>query len=348
MIKIGVDLISGETGLDVTIQGCFDALEAAPDVEVVLIGDRDKYNPLIKPKPGTGFLHKKQLNRISQLSERMSVLDASEVITMDDDPLTAIKNKKDSSIVKGLQSHKRMEIDAFFSPGNTGAIVVGSALIMGRAAGIKKPALATFIPNKVGRANLLLDVGASAECDVKDLIRFAVMGRIFFREMMGVINPRVALLNIGSEAHKGTSLLKQTYKKMSEMDINFIGNIEGNNIFTEKADVIVCDGQQGNISLKVMEGASRTLMSLLKQVIVSNAMAKYSLPLYKNALKDLKKKVDPEIYGGAPLLGVRGNIFIGHGTSGPEAVMNGILKAADAVRKDILGKIHRRLEELNV
>lgn len=348
MIKVGVDLVSGEKDINILLDGCKDALKASEDIELVLIGPKAEYEKMLHDKKSFSWFGFKGKSDKTALMDRISFLDASEVVTMEDDPLKVVKQKKDSTIVKGLQAHKRMEIDAFFSPGNTGAIVVASALIMGRVPGIKKPALATFMPNTNGSANLLLDVGASTECDVQDLVKFAVIGRIFFREMMGVQNPKVALLNIGSESHKGTGLIQSTYKKLSEMDINFVGNVEGNEIFSDLTDIIVSDAMLGNTTLKVSEGAAGTLLYLLKDVIKKHKMAKYALPLYGHALKELKQMVDPEMYGGAPLLGVKGNIFIGHGSSGREAVTNGIIKAADAVRADVLGKIHRRLEELNL
>ncbi len=341
MIRIGVDLISGESDIRQLIKGCIDAVDTDPEIEVVAIGRRDLYEPLLFHK-GAFFWDKP--TRV----DRISILDASEVITMDDNPIRAIKTKKNSSIVKGLEAHKRGEIDAFFSPGNTGAIVVASSLIMGRTKGIKKPALGAYMPNNNGKVNLLLDVGASAECDVNDLIKFAIMGRIYFREMMGVASPRVALLNIGSEAHKGTAVVQKAYQKLSKMDVNFIGNVEGKDVFSTEVDVIVADGATGNTTLKVAEGVARTTTRLLKKAILEDPMAKLAVPLFQSALKKLKEYIDPESAGGVPLLGVNGNVFIGHGNSGRKAIKNGILAAANAVRHDILGNIHRRLEELHM
>lgn len=341
-MRIGVDLISGENDLTELVKGCIDALNEEEDIEVVVLGKKEVYEPLFYDRKSVLF------RKIKKVGSRLSILDASEVITMEDSPLQAVKQKKDSSIVKGLQAHKDKEIDAFFSPGNTGAIVVAASLIVGRVKGIKKPALATLLPNTTGGVNLLLDVGASAQCDENDLIKFGVMGRIFLREMIGVQNPRVALLNIGSESYKGTPVMQTAYQRLSQMEVNFVGNVEGNAIFSSLADVIVSDGAIGNITLKVAEGASKAVTTILKNVITDHPMAKYALPLYQSALKDLKRTLDPEEYGGAPLLGVRGNVFIGHGISGRRAIKYGVLAAANAVRKDILGKMHRRLEDLKL
>ena len=338
-MKIGVDLISGESDINELVHGCIDAVEESDDIEVVMIGKSEVYEPLLYQKKS--FWGKpEKINRIS-------ILEASEIITMDDDPLRVIKQKKNSSIVVGLQAHKRMEIDAFFSPGNTGAIVVAASLIMGRVKGIKKPALAAFLPNQIGKVNILLDVGASTECDIDDLVKFAIMGRIFYSEMEKVKNPKVALLNIGSESHKGTSIHKATYQRLNDMNINFVGNIEGHDIFSSEMDVIVCDGAVGNVALKVIEGVAKTITTLLKESIKSDPMAKVALPLYGRALKQLSHKIDPEAHGGVPLLGVRGNVFIGHGKSGRGAIKAGIMAAAEAVRTDVLGKIHRDMEVYN-
>jgi len=341
MVKIGVDIISGESDIKDLIKGCVDAVKEEDDIEVVAIGKKELFSPFLKQKSFFWWDNSKNMNRIS-------ILDASEVITMEDNPLRALKEKKNSSIVVGLEAHKRMEIDAFFSPGNTGAIVVAASIIMGRTKGVKKPALATVVPNRAGKVNLLLDVGASAECDVNDLVKFAIMGRIYFREMLGVRNPKIGLLNIGSESHKGSALLRETHKRLSAMDVNFIGNVEGRDIFIDKADVIVADGLNGNNTLKVMEGTAQTITAILSQSIKSDPMATIAIPLYQNAIKKLKEILDPETYGGVPLLGMNGNIFIGHGTSGRKAIKQGILAAAKAVRHDLLGNINRRLEELHL
>jgi glycerol-3-phosphate acyltransferase PlsX len=271
MERVGVDLISGEADLKELMLGCIDALKEDPYIEVVLLGPRNVYEKVLNDKKHLK-LHETTKN-FDKLKSRISFIAAPEIITMEDEPLKVIKQKKNSSIIKGLEAHKRMEIDAFFSPGNTGAIVVASAIIMGRVGRIKKPALAAFIPTRSGKINLLLDVGASAECESIDLVRFAGMGRIFCRERLGIASPRVALLNIGSEEHKGNQLMRDTHKTLSNMDINFIGNVEGDDFFKDKTDVVVCDGSLGNTTLKVMEGASSAIMSLLKSSIMQDTMA---------------------------------------------------------------------------
>ncbi len=337
-MKIGVDIISGESDIKDLIQGCIDAVNDDPTIEVVMIGRGDVYKPILHSKA----------NLLNKNIKRISIIEASEVITMDDDPLAVIKQKKDSSIVKGLQAHKKGEIQAFFSPGNTGAVVVASALILGRVMGIKKPALIQIMPTMVGKNNILLDVGASAECEAEDLVKFAVMGRIFAEEILRIPNPKVGLLNIGEESHKGTSAAREAFKSLSNANVNFKGNVEGYQIFSDEVDVIVCDGYIGNITLKTVEGAANTFTSLLKKAIFKHIPAILTLPFYSGALKELKRAADAEQYGGAPLLGVNGNVLIGHGKSGRTAIKFGIKAAADAVRHDVLGKLNKRLEEMHL
>lgn len=338
-MKIGVDLISGESPVEELLEGCMDAAREDSAFDIVVIGKGDVYRPLLQDKKFKSF--KKEIARIS-------VMEASEVITMEDDPLSAIRKKKDSSIVKGLHAHKKGEINAFFSPGNTGALVLGSALILGRIEGISMPALVTFLPNLQGGANILLDVGASINYEVEDIVKLAVMGDAYAKCTLQKDNPKVGLLNIGGEPHKGSELYKAAHKRLSGLQINFVGNVEGKYLFSDHADVIVCDGFVGNIALKTIEGTGSAINKMLKSSIKSNIPAMLSLPLYKGALKGFKNAMDPDKYGGVPLLGVKGNVFKGHGSSGREAIKYGILAAVSAVRKDILGKINREMQDLHL
>ncbi len=335
-MKIGVDIISGETDIKKLIQGCIDAVNEDAEIEVVMIGRGDIYQPVLN-----------KYHLLNKNIKRISIIEASEVISMDDDPLAVMKQKKDSSIAKGLQALKNGQIDAFFSPGNTGAIVVASALILGRIKGIKKPALALLLPNVAGKANIFLDIGASSDCEVDDLAKFAVMGKLYAEEMLSKVNPRIGLLNIGEESHKGNSSSRAVFKRLSELDINFKGNVEGYQLLYNDVDVIVCDGYIGNIALKTIEGTATMFAHLLKRSLKHHIGAFLTYPFYFGALAELRKKSDPEQYGGAPLLGVNGNVYIGHGKSGREAVKFAIKAAVNAVRHDILGKLHKRLEELS-
>lgn len=336
-MNIGIDLISGESPLHHLIAGALDALKSDKEIKVTLIGKAEVYKR---------FLEKWFRNDLKNFHSRIEFLDTPDVITMNDDPLKAVKEKRESSIVKGLEFHKKKLIDAFFSPGNTGAIVVASSIILGRIKGIKKPALVSFMPNIEKKVNLFLDVGASTECEVDDLLKFAIMGSIYAENVLGIKNPKVGLLNIGEEAHKGNRHIKEAFKRLSEFrGINFYGNVEGYEIFSNVVNVIVCDGYIGNISLKVAEGTAKTVWIILKDTIKKNIIPIIGLPLFLPALLNLKKIMDPEMYGGAPLLGVNGNVFIGHGKSGRKAIMYGILIAAKAIRCDVLGNLKNRLME---
>jgi|YNPMSStandDraft_2_1061718.scaffolds.fasta_scaffold00105_4 glycerol-3-phosphate acyltransferase PlsX len=340
-MRIGVDIISGEKDPMLLVEGALDALKEEQDITVVLIGPEATYRNLL------AILTKKKRYSPSVL-KRLDFLNATEVVTMEDDPLNVMKQKKDASIYVGLRAHKEGQLDAFFSPGNTGAIVVAAALILGRVKGVKKPALATFMPNTEGDANIFLDVGASAECEAADYVKFCVMGEIYAREMLGRTKPRIGLLNIGEEEHKGTREMKEIHHMLKGLPLNFIGNVEGGDLFGTKADVIVCDGYIGNIALKTAEGAAKSISKLLKDAIKRHFLAMLALPFYVGAIKELKEKIDPERYGGAPLLGVNGNVYIGHGASGKDAIRYGVKAAARAVRHQVLNKIHTELEEFHL
>ncbi|MCX7821739.1 MAG: phosphate acyltransferase PlsX [Brevinematales bacterium] len=338
-MKVGIDLVSGESSLELLIKGSFDALNERKDLRLVYFGNKESYYSVFNGVCRSEY---------EKFKNRIEVVDAPEIIEMNDDPLKIVKQKKESSIIKGIQYHKDGKIDAFFSPGNTGAIVVASSIMLGRIKGIKKPALASAMPTVQGNSNLLLDVGASAECEADDLLKFAIMGDIYAREVMGIEKPKIGLLNIGEEEHKGNKSIKEAYKKFSEYEkIDFHGNVEGYEIFTDIVQVIVCDGYIGNIALKVAEGTAKAINLILKQSIKSNPLAIISLPLYMGALKNLKEKMDPEKYGGAPLLGVNGNIFIGHGKSGRDAIKYGILVAARAIDHNVLGKLTNGMKDLS-
>ncbi len=340
-MRIGVDIISGEREPLELVEGVLEAVREEKDITVVLIGPQETYQKLLEQL-------QKRKKYPSHVLERIDFLNATEVVTMEDHPLNVMKQKKDASIYVGLRAQKEGQIDAFFSPGNTGAIVVAAAIILGRVKGVKKPALATFMPNIDGGANILLDVGASAQCDAQDYVKFCVMGEIYSREMLGVEKPRIGLLNIGEEEHKGTQEMKEIYKILKDLPLNFIGNVEGGDIFGTKVDVIVCDGYIGNIALKTAEGVAKAVSRLLKSAIKKRPMALLSLPLYVGAIAELKEKTDPERYGGAPLLGINGNVYIGHGASGKDAIRYGIKAAARAVRHEVLTKIHTELEDFHL
>ncbi|MGL4394260.1 MAG: phosphate acyltransferase PlsX [Brevinema sp.] len=336
-MRIGVDIASGEKNPLYLVKGSIDGALAVPNAEIVMIGDEKQLKIILEE-----VCQKYKITAPSNLS----IMHADNIITMNDEPLSAIKSKPNSSIVVGLEAHKRGELDAFFSPGNTGAIVVGASIILRRVSVIKKPALATFITKGLGgHPAMILDVGASSETTSDDLLKFALMGQIYYERMMSVAAPKVALLNVGEEEYKGSKLARETHKKMKEANfLNFVGNIEGKELFKGKVNVIVCDGFVGNIVLKTMEGTASGFSQMLKNTFKMSLVSLLGAILAKPAFQKVKDALDPEFFGGAPLLGVKGTVLIGHGSSGHKAFKNAIIACSKALENNVLAEINQKLE----
>lgn len=340
-MRIGVDIASGEKNPWYLVKGSIEGAMLHPQAEIVLIGDKLELQKLLEEVC-------ESMKMI--LPDNISIMHADNIITMNDEPLTAIKMKPDSSIVVGLQAHKNGELDAFFSPGNTGAIVVGASLILRRVEGVKKPALATFVMKGIyGAPSMILDVGASSETTVEDLVKFGIMGQIYYERMVNVPAPKVALLNVGEEEYKGSKLARATHQAMKQCKhLNFIGNIEGKEILKHKAHVIVCDGFVGNIVLKTMEGTASGFSNLLKQAFKKSIVSIFGAILAKPAFQQVKDALDPEFFGGAPLLGVKGVVLIGHGSSGELAFKNAIDACVRSIEGQVVKEIHSKLETIVV
>jgi len=255
----------------------------------------------------------------------------TEIIEMDEHPAHAVRGKKDSSIVVGCRLVRDGEADAFFSAGSTGACMAAATLVMGRVKGVSRPAIATVIPT-AGPPVVLLDVGANADCKPENLLQFAHMGAAYAQTVLAVSAPRVALLNIGEEPSKGSQLAQDAHVLMAEQVPGFIGNLEGRDVTAGVADVIVTDGFTGNVALKLLEGLSKTLLTQVKDAMTSSAVNKVAASVLKGSLTRLKERLDPDVYGGAPLLGVNGICIIGHGSSGAVAVESAVRVAAQAAR----------------
>ncbi len=256
---------------------------------------------------------------------------------MDDHPANAIR-RKDSSIVVAASLVNSGDAQAMVSAGNTGAAMAVATLKLGRIPGIERPAIASMIPS-MGNRVVLLDAGANVDCDVNNLMQFAVMGRTYAERVFGVADPRVGLLSIGEEPSKGDKLTKATNASLSESGMNFVGNVEGKDIFRGAADVVICDGFAGNITLKVAEGMGEFLVAVLKQEVKRSLLAKIGVLFLAPALKRAKVHLDYAEYGGAPLLGANGICIIGHGRSNARAIRNAIRVAASAVESDVVGSI---------
>ncbi|MBN1522004.1 MAG: phosphate acyltransferase PlsX [Candidatus Aureabacteria bacterium] len=291
------------------------------DVQYILVGRKDVITSSLEKRsyvPG----------------DQIEIVDASEVISMDESPVSAVKRKKDSSISRMLDLAKEKKVDAVVSAGNTGAVVVAAALKLRTLIGVDRPAITAILPRPNGYW-ILIDAGANAECRPKNLFQFAVMGEVFAREIIGIEHPKIGLMSIGEETAKGNDLTKETLKLLEGVDFNFIGNIEGNDAFTDHVDVIVCDGFVGNVVLKVGESVYSAIKTILKQEVKKKAWALLAAPLFKSVFESAKSRLDHEEYGGAPLLGVDGTCIIAHGNSTPRAIQNALLVAKKSLQRHI-------------
>ncbi|MGC8965051.1 MAG: phosphate acyltransferase PlsX [Brevinematia bacterium] len=333
MLSIAVDVMGTEKGIKEAVKGCIRAA-SKKNIHVVMVGKEELIKEELKK------ISKRKLKKAS-----FEIVNATEVIEMTDEPFSASRKKKDSSIMVALSLLKEGKVQGFFSPGNTGAVVVSSVLKLGRLEGVSKPALATVIPSIYG-FRVLLDVGASIDLEPIDYVILGIMGKTFIENVLKVYNPKIGLLNIGEEDYKGTEVVRKARELMKEkLGKEFVGNVEGNDIFLGDVDVIVTDGFTGNIVLKSSEGASKALSRLMKQEITSKWYGFILGTLLKMALQKFKTKTDASEYGAAILLGVNGNVFIGHGASNAKSIKSGILYAASTSKLNINEKIQRIIKE---
>lgn len=319
MSKIFVDAFGGDNAPLAVIEGCRSAIDEF-DAKITLCGDKQKIEQCAKE------------NKIKL--DGFSFLDVPDVVDMHDDPAIVIKAKKEtSSMGAGLLAVANGEGDAFVSAGSTGALLMGATFIIKRKKGIKRGAIATIMPAKDGPL-VIVDSGANADCRPEMLVQFGTLGETYAKNVLGIENPRIGLLNIGTEETKGDELRLATYALLKQSDMNFVGNIEARDIPESKCDVLVCDGFSGNVALKLIEGTSMYLVGLLKQGFMSSFKAKIGALLAKDALRGLKKKMDYAEYGGAPILGVTKPVIKAHGSSNAKAFKNAVkqaIKFADAV-----------------
>jgi phosphate acyltransferase len=325
-MKIAVDAMGGDFGPKAAVPG---ALRAAEDfgIDILLVGVENAI--------------RREVDRSGLRTSRVTVIDAPEAIGMGESVL-AFRKKKASSIRVGAQLVKDGRADAFVSMGNTGAVVFISREVMGSLKGVDRPGLALLVPG-VGGQTLLIDVGANANCQPHNLVQFAVMGKIFMEAIAGLSEPRVGLMSIGEEKGKGNDLVRQAFDRLQASPLRFIGNVEGKDLFSGAADVIVSDGFTGNVALKVSEGVVESVLSMARHEITKNIFAKLGYLLLKRHLKKIYKKVDYSEYGGAQLLGVAGVCIIGHGRSNQVAVRNAILRAREFVVNRVQDKIQTEI-----
>ncbi len=330
-MKIILDAMGGDNAPLVVLQGAAQAVEEY-GVGITLVGDEEKIRQCA------------QENKISL--KGMELVHAGQVIEMCEEPAKAVRSKKDSSLVVGLRLLAQGEGDAFVSAGSTGALHVGTSLIVRTVKGIKRPALATCIPTG-GTPYLLLDCGANVECRPAMLDAFATMGSVYMDRVMGIENPTVALVNNGAEESKGTPLYQEAHQLLKvNPNLNFVGNIEPRDVPSGKANVVVCDGFVGNVILKLSEGMAKTLMGMIKEAMLSNLLGTIGLLLGKNSLMKVKKAMDSEEIGGAPLLGAAKPVIKAHGSSKAKGIKNAIRQAKTCVENDLCGTMEAALEKL--
>jgi phosphate acyltransferase len=323
-----IDAMGGDYAPDEIIKGAIQG-RSDFDVDITLAGDEAKI--------------KASAERCGLSLEGIRIADAVQEVRMDDAPSDVIKHKKNSSIFIGTELASKNKNSVFLSAGNTGAAMACSLINMRKIEGILRPAIATVIPLGSKRF-ILLDVGANAEIKPEYLKQFGIMGGIYSKEIFKKTRPRVALLNVGSEEKKGNEVSKMGYKLLKDANINFVGNVEGRDIFNDAADVVVCDGFVGNILLKAFEGMAGFFFKEIREVFYSNIITKLSALLVKNNLRAMKQKFDYEEYGGALLLGIDGVTIISHGSSKAKAIRNAIRLGADSLKCDIVNKIKEEIK----
>jgi glycerol-3-phosphate acyltransferase PlsX len=348
-IDIVVDAMGSDKAPDPEIRGAVLAARHY-DVRVHLVGPEDILRPVLRQH----VRHQKHLP--------IYIVPASEWITMDDKAAQAVRTKRDSTmrvglkmVREGLVAHKAHpahtnspsgpgKAAGFFTAGNTGAAMATAKMVLGMLSGVDRPALATIVPTSRGTPSLLLDVGANVDSDPDNLVQFAVMGHIYAQNVLKIANPRVGLLSIGEEDSKGNALTRDTLPLLRALSgINFIGNVEGRDLFNGNCDVTVCDGFVGNVALKTSEGIVKLMSSMLREALKSTVTSQVGALLSRRAFDDFKKRLDYSEYGGAPLLGVRGVCIVGHGSSNEKAVMNGIRVAAEFAHAEVNSGIETAL-----
>ena len=333
-MRIVLDGMGGDNAPAEIVKGAVIAAEEI-DEEIVIVGREEQIN--------------KELKRAKYKGSRITVVNAEETITMHDSPVKAIREKKDSSLVKGLEMVKRGEGDLFISAGNTGALIVGARLILGRIRGIDRPALASIYPDMVTlKPCLLVDAGGSAESKAQNLLEYGLMGSIFMEKAWGRKDPRVGLVNLGEEESKGTSITKDAYQRLKMSNLNFIGNVEGRDVPKGVCDVIVCDGFVGNVILKLTEGAAESIFKLIKRSITETFRAKIGGALIKSQLMKMKSDFDYEEYGGAPVLGVNAPVMKMHGSSTAAAVRSAIIRGIPYARENVVETIRQEILDMEV
>ncbi len=333
-MKIIIDAMGGDNAPKAIVEGAL-AAHTQTGAEIVLVGQENAIRDCLA----------------GLLPEGVEIVNATEIVEICDDPATAFKRKKDSSLTVGLTMLKNGEGDAFISAGSTGALLAGATLLVKRIRGIRRAAMGPVIPTASGRA-ILCDCGANADCTPEYLLQFAYLGSFYTKRLMGLENPRVGLLNIGAEPSKGDSLRHETFRLLEEAGregrLNFIGNVEANTALLGGADVIVADGYSGNILLKGVEGCAKLMMGELKKALRSSTKSKLGALLVKDSLRDMKKLLDPSEIGGTPFLGISKPVLKAHGSSDAHAICNAVQRAIEYAQSGIIADVEAHIDEMKV
>lgn len=320
-MRVAVDVMGGDHGSAVVLEGVRQALDSLPQItELHVVGRQEEIEA--------------GLRRVGCQDSRLRVVHASEVMTMEDKPLDAVRRKKDCSMVRAMELVRDGKVEAVISPGNTGGLVASATLRLRRLEHIDRPAIVTVMPSRVGEF-LFLDAGANPECKPAHLAQFAIMGHIYSRELMGRTRPRVGVLSNGTEETKGTDLTREAVKLCGRLDLNFLGYVEGHHLFAGDVDVVVTDGFTGNIVLKSIESLGKAILGMLKQELTATPVRKFGAFLARDAFRNIKRRMDPEAYGGAPIVGLNGVVIKAHGSARETAFRNAIRVATETIQHQI-------------
>ena len=323
--------MGGDNAPEAIVDGCIAAVARTAGYDILMIGDSKKVSDIVNERGYSGG--------------RINIMHTSQVIGGSDIPTKAIKEKKDSSIVVGLNKISSGDGDSFLSCGNTGALLTGAMLLTGRFPGVDRPALAPLIPTAKG-GTMLIDAGLNTSCRPVNYQQFAEIGTIYMKEMFKIGNPRVGLINVGSEENKGTETVKDAYQRLKGLDgINFVGNVEGRELTYGGCDVAVCDGFVGNVVLKCIEGVGSFVVEGIINILKKDAKSRIAVSLIKKDITAFFKRLDYESYGGAPILGIRGSVFKGHGSSNAKAVMHAIEAAVEFGNSSVMRQLSKKYAE---
>ncbi len=328
--KIAVDAMGGDFAPTNEVIGAVQASNENPDIEVYLVGRREEIINVI--------------NQNKLKFDFNNIIHADEIISMGENPTTALRQKPNSSISIGTRLVKDNKADAFVSAGNTGAVVAAATLILGRLKNVERPTIGSYFPNSSG-ISTVFDVGAFVDSKPQHLLSYGILSNIFVKEIYGIERPTIGILSTGEEEEKGTKVTKEAFELFKKTNLNFIGNLEGKDILTGKANIVICDGFIGNVLLKFGESVPKLLKHMLTEYANKNLLNKIKIGLLKNSFKQAMTPLDPNLYGGVPLLGVNGNCIIGHGSSSALGIKNMIVRAKEMIEKNIVNKIEESLKE---